>query len=91
MPLPDDQKLDLNKVARGLDPSRMVEVADFIGYLKAKQEREQGYPIDEESRAWLDADLSRLGEYEAPEQDDDPHEGKPIRWDSTRNAFVAEG
>lgn len=32
--------IDLNEMARGLDLSKLAEVADFIGYLKAKQERE---------------------------------------------------
>lgn len=33
-------EIDLNALAKGLPASEVAEVADFIGYLKAKQERE---------------------------------------------------
>lgn len=84
-------RIDLNEMARGLDLSKLAEVADFIGYLKVKQEREVGPGMTPEDKAWLGADLSRLGEYEAPLVDEDPEEGDPIRWDAERNAFVAGG
>lgn len=83
------ERIDLNEMAHGLDLSKLAEVADFIGYLKAKQERESGQGMMSEDKAWMGADLSRLGEYEAPLVDEDPEEGEPIRWDAERNAFVA--
>lgn len=43
-------EIDLNALAAGLDPAKLAEVADFIQWLRAKQERE----LSAESRAWLD-------------------------------------
>lgn len=40
----------LAELARGLDAGTLAEVADFIGYLRAKRERE----LDAESKAWQD-------------------------------------
>lgn len=45
----DAERIDLNAIASDLDPAKLAEVADFIGYLKAKQDRE----LDVESSAWL--------------------------------------
>lgn len=45
------ERVDLNAIAMDLDPAKLAEAADFIGYLKAKQQRE----LDEESRVWLGA------------------------------------
>ncbi len=78
--------IDLNALAAGLDPAKLAEAADFIGYLKAKQERE----VDAEARAWLDADLSRLGEFEPYEWgDQDPLDGEPVYWDEEAQALMA--
>jgi len=33
------EQIDLNEMASGLDPALLAEVADFIGYLMAKQVR----------------------------------------------------
>lgn len=41
----------LADLARELGPAKLAEVADFIGYLKAKQDKE----LNVESSAWLDA------------------------------------
>ncbi|GEM_PF-2828549 len=46
-------EIDLNALATGLDPAKVSEVADFIGYLKSKQERElppvlRDAPLDDE-------------------------------------------
>lgn len=43
------ERVDLNAIAMDLDPAKLAEAADFIGYLKAKRE------LDEESCAWLGA------------------------------------
>ena len=34
------ERIDLNEIARGLGASDLAEVSDFIGYLRAKRERE---------------------------------------------------
>lgn len=47
----DAERIDLNAIASDLDPAKLAEVADFIGYLKAKQDRE----LDAESSAWLES------------------------------------
>lgn len=81
----DVERLDLNEVARGLDSAKLAEVADFIGYLKTKQEGE----LDLESHAWLDADLSRLGEVEPYEWGaQDPLAGDPVYWDEEHQALM---
>lgn len=84
----------LMKLTAGLPEDLAGEVADFAEYLAAKRDRQAGAEaeLDEESRAWLDADLSRLGEIEpydwGPEG---PPAGKPIAWDEARQAFVIVG
>lgn len=36
----ESERMDLNEIARGLGASDLSEVVDFIGYLRAKRERE---------------------------------------------------
>ena len=38
-------EIDLNALAAGLDPAQVSEVADFIGYLRAKRERQALPPL----------------------------------------------
>ncbi len=47
MGAPDD--LDLNEIAKGLGADKLAEVADFIVFLKNRQEAR----LEQESRAWL--------------------------------------
>ncbi len=43
----ESNRVDLNKLARGLDPLELAEVADFVGFLISRRDR--------------DADLEKLG------------------------------
>lgn len=70
MPLPEDQKLDLNQVARGLGPSDLAEVADFIGYLRAKRERELPAVLAE--APWTDEPLTPVEEAAIAEAEAEP-------------------
>jgi hypothetical protein len=86
-------EIDLNALAAGLDPAQVHEVADFIGYLRAKRERAaaQAEPTAED-RAWMDADLSRLGEFEPFDWGEEgPPKGRPVIWDPAAGAFIVEG
>lgn len=42
-------EIDLNALAAGLGPAKLAEAADFIEWLRAKQERD----LNAESQAWL--------------------------------------
>lgn len=47
------ERIDLNEIARYLEPAKLVEAADFIEWLQAKQDRElppvlRDAPVDDE-------------------------------------------
>lgn len=47
------ERIDLNEIARGLETAKLVEAADFIEWLQAKQARElpamlRDAPLDDE-------------------------------------------
>lgn len=84
---------ELHRRIDALTEGDLSSVADFVGYLEAKREREavQLEPT-EEDRDWLDADLSRLGEFEPYEWGEEgPPKGKPVIWDPESGSFIVEG
>ena len=85
----------LMKLAASLPEEVAGEVLDFAEFLRARRGGAQlatdAGPTAED-RAWLDADLSRLGELEPYDWGPDgPPKGKPITWDGERQAFVIVG
>lgn len=58
---------------------------DEAGRLLVLLARAEGQPVA--SATWLGADLSGLAAWEADDQVD-PTEGEPIRWDADRAEFV---
>lgn len=85
----------LLELAASLPEEVAAEVLDFAEFVRSRRSvghRANGAGLNEEDKAWLDADLSRMGELEpydwGPEG---PPEGKPIEWDDGRQAFVIVG
>lgn len=65
------------------------EVLDFVAAVRVRSGGKRVVPTNEDG-AWLGADLSRLGDLD-PEDDIDPGEGEPIRWDDERGEFMVGG
>jgi|GEM_PF-2879098 len=80
--------IDLNELARGLEPGNLAEVADFIGYLKSKQDRavdSSMAAIEREGAAEMAANLAELERGLPPGRvqswlDDLRSNAKPVRF-----------
>ncbi|MNS11023.1 hypothetical protein D3C72_425540 [compost metagenome] len=89
-------KDQLKKLIDELPEAIAGEVLDFAEFLSAKQARLAAGSApapepDDEDKAWLDADLSRLGDLEPYDWGEDaPLDGEPVRWDSQTGAFLVE-
>lgn len=84
---------DLHRLADELPTELADEVVNFAEFLRDKHalQRSAGVPC-EEDRAWLDADMSRMGDVEP--YDWGPEgvpPGKPVVWDEARQTFVIVG
>lgn len=76
----------LKQLADEVPDGMAGEILDFAERLRAKQASEG---MTEEDRAWLDADLSRMGELEPYDwAGTDPLAGDPVRWDPLTGTIV---
>ncbi len=90
--LPDDvfEMLESFGRSRGLSPADAVRAAVSDAAVTADQPAE--FEMDDETRAWMDADLSRLGEHEPYDWGPDgPPKGKPIRYEPGVGFVVVGG
>lgn len=80
---------DLRRILEELPDAELAEVIDLIEERKRRRGPDE---MDEETRAWMDADLSRLGEVEPYDWGEDgPPKGKPVIWDPEAGAFIVQG
>ncbi len=76
---------DLRQAIEGLPPQLAGQVLDYVEFVRTKHGVTAAANADD--RAWLDTDLSRLGDLD-PEDDIDPTVGQPIWWDEKRGEFM---
>lgn len=77
----------LVEAVKGFGPQQLAEVIKFAEYTRAKAER----MVDEETQAWMDADLAPPLEPYDWGGVDPLSLGKPIEWDEAECAFVVLG
>jgi hypothetical protein len=69
-----------------LPPALVGELGSSLDHLNRKN---RGVDLEPECRAWLGADLSRMGEIEPYNwSEQDSMAGEPMRWDAERGSFV---
>ena len=74
----------LNTDKGGLS-KRWQELLDYLGFELELSVKPKSPTLDDESRAWLDSDLSRLSEFPYDWGEVDPDSvGEPLRYDSER-------
>lgn len=79
---------DLRRMLEELPDAELAEVIDLIEERKRRRGPEE---MDEETRAWMEADLSNLAAWEPFDWGPDgPPKGQPVTWDEARGAFVIE-
>ncbi|MDB5101501.1 MAG: hypothetical protein JWM80_5922 [Cyanobacteria bacterium RYN_339] len=84
----------LKRLIDELPDAAAGELLDFAEFLRAKQARagmsgDQTNGPGDEDCAWLDADLSRMGEAEPYEWGDaDPLAGETVSWDARAGAVI---
>ena len=79
----------LNTDKGGLS-KRWQELLDYLGLELELSVKPRAQPLDAESRAWLDSDVSRLSEFPYDWGEVDPDEvSQPLRYDSERG-WVSE-
>jgi hypothetical protein len=81
---------DLRQAIEDLPPNLAGEILDYVVFLRTRH----GLPNapNAEDRAWLNADLSRLGEIEPYDWGPGGEPvGKPIVWNDAAQAFMIVG